>query len=76
MRCYYVNDHIAGKVLIPGCWGSAIHGIDSCTCYSIEVSPTDTEQIKQLKEEIQFLKDQLRKYENQDNICPRQKIKK
>lgn len=32
MYCHYVNDKIAGRVLIPGCWGAVIHGKDACTC--------------------------------------------
>ena len=30
--CYYINDPVAGRVLIPGCWGSAIYGKINCTC--------------------------------------------
>ena len=32
MYCHYVNDKIAGRVLIPGCWGAVIHGKHACTC--------------------------------------------
>lgn len=33
MKCYFTYDAIAGKVLIPGCWGP-IHSndIDDCHC--------------------------------------------
>lgn len=32
MKCHYIYDKKAGKVLIPGCFGTAIHGIWACTC--------------------------------------------
>jgi len=32
VKCHYTYDKEAGKVLIPGCWGTAIHGIESCSC--------------------------------------------
>ncbi len=31
-KCHYVTDPIAGKVLIPGCWGT-IHSQDMADCY-------------------------------------------
>jgi len=48
MRCHYVNDSIAGKVLIPGCWGT-IHSkdMDDCCC---PVNP-HLQYIEQLKRE-------------------------
>lgn len=30
--CRWVNDREAGRVLIPGCMGSAVYGPDGCTC--------------------------------------------
>lgn len=34
MKCHYIYDQKVGKVLIPGCWGTAIHYPDMkhCTC--------------------------------------------
>jgi len=32
MKCHYTYDKKVGKVLIPGCWGSVIHGISFCNC--------------------------------------------
>ena len=37
MKCYYHNDKELGKILIPHCWSSVIHGVptntkDACTC--------------------------------------------
>lgn len=33
MRCHYVYDKIAGKVLIPGCWSVVMsNDIRDCTC--------------------------------------------
>lgn len=30
-RCYHVN-YQGIKILIPGCWGATIGGIEACTC--------------------------------------------
>lgn len=32
MKCHYIYDEEVGKVLIPGCWGTVIHGIENCEC--------------------------------------------
>ena len=33
MKCHYVYDEIAGKVLIPECWAVVLSGdIRDCTC--------------------------------------------
>lgn len=32
MKCHYIYDPVAGKVLIPGCMGTAAMGIEHCTC--------------------------------------------
>ena len=33
MKCHYVHDKLAGKVLIPGCWGTVHYGeMDDCNC--------------------------------------------
>lgn len=33
MKCHYIYDKIAGKVLIPGCMAVAVSGrIEDCTC--------------------------------------------
>lgn len=35
MKCHYVYDKIAGKVLIPGCWSVVMSDdIRDCTCSS------------------------------------------
>jgi len=40
MKCHYVYDEIAGKVLIPGCWAVVHHGnMKFCECRS-EKEPT------------------------------------
>ena len=31
-RCHYIFDRDVGRVLIPGCMGSAVYGKDGCTC--------------------------------------------
>ena len=34
MKCHYTYDPEVGKVLIPGCMGTAAFGIHRCTCAS------------------------------------------
>lgn len=35
MKCHYVHDKVAGKVLIPECWAVVLSGdISDCTCHS------------------------------------------
>lgn len=60
MGCHYKVDKIAGKVLIPGCMGTAAMGIDNCTCYSYNRRKlTPEELISELKNEIKELKIKL-----------------
>lgn len=55
MKCHYVYDRIAGKVLIPGCWPVVMsNDIRDCTCRNSKSS--ETEEIKKLKKEIRRLK--------------------
>lgn len=54
MKCHYIYDKKAGKVLIPGCMGTAAMGIENCTC-----RPGDTfyqfehERFTRITEEMQ-----------------------
>ena len=32
MKCHYIYEAKIGKVLIPGCMGTAAMGIHNCTC--------------------------------------------
>lgn len=54
MRCHYIYDKEIGKVHIPGCWGSVIHGPDHCSCYP-KKEPSeeskDREMIRELEKE-------------------------
>jgi hypothetical protein len=63
MKCHYVYDKIAGKVLIPGCMGVAVHQDKSyCTCSvkykePLEYKVLKLEQtVKDLRKEIKNLK--------------------
>ena len=61
MRCHYVHDKIAGRVLIPGCWGTTIHGIYACTC---ERGPaTMLQRVTKLEREIRELKQKIAAHE-------------
>ena len=75
MRCHYTYDEKAGKVLIPGCMGTAAHGdIAFCTCHG-EVERFEQfereefnrllrdryERIRVLEKEVAFYNRQLRK---------------
>ncbi len=50
--CHYIRQRGYGEVLIPGCYGAAIYGIERCTCKGL---PWQRE-IYDLKEEIAKLK--------------------
>ena len=75
MRCHYTYDEEAGKVLIPGCMGTAAHGdIAFCTCHG-DVETFEQfereefnrllrdrdERIRVLEKEVAFYNRQLRK---------------
>lgn len=36
MKCHYIYVPEVGKVLIPGCMGTAAMGIEHCTCRSVQ----------------------------------------
>jgi phage-related tail protein len=79
MKCHYVYDNIAGKVLIPGCWGTVESG-DMADCHCGTSFPKTYEQfekreynkmisnknmeIKQLEYEIKKLNEEIRKLLN------------
>jgi hypothetical protein len=52
MKCHFVYDKIVGKVLIPGCMGTAHAGIEYCTCrYNYQSGKNDkVETRKEVKE--------------------------
>lgn len=54
MKCHYVNDKKAGRVLIPVCM-SVVHTLDikNCTCPSVEKSME--ERVSKLEREIKRL---------------------
>lgn len=55
MKCHYINDKQAGKVLIAGCMGVAVHNdLDFCTCRASHKSTE--ERLSKLEEEIKRLK--------------------
>ena len=76
MRCHYVWDEKAGKVLIPGCWPVVLSGdIRDCICKSEFLSETSFENeryrkeltkrnevIKELQEENESLRHDVDKY--------------
>lgn len=58
MKCHYVYDEIAGKVLIPGCMAVAVSGrIEDCTCGhgTITESLFERKEIMELKAAIKGL---------------------
>lgn len=78
MKCHYVYDKKAGKVLIPGCW-SVVHSgdIEDCTCrYGDEdMTPAGFARerynqeiakknaiIKDLQEEVKYLHSELERH--------------
>jgi len=57
MKCHYIYDKIAGKVLIPGCWGT-VHSNDikDCYCNSLSGYIGYEERISKLEQEVKDLK--------------------
>ncbi|WP_289872826.1 hypothetical protein [uncultured Duncaniella sp.] len=57
MRCHYIYDRMAGKVLIPGCMAVAVSNrIEDCTCEpSLTESQMESQEIKRLKTIIKEL---------------------
>ena len=66
MGCHYINDPEAGRVLIPGCMGTAALGLHRCTCYNGKgkYKLTPEEKIKELEEEVKALKEKINQLEN------------
>ena len=65
MRCHYVYDKEAGKVLIPGCWGTALsNDIGDCSCPAYTTfegfeRKEFNEKVNELKKEIQGLEKEI-----------------
>ncbi len=63
MKCHYIVDKIAGRVLIPECMAVTISGdISDCTCQDYDLSFAEferkqyNEKLKQRNEEIKKLR--------------------
>lgn len=66
MKCHYVYDKEIGKVLIPGCWAVVLsNDIRDCTCKNNQ--PSETDEIKKLKNEIRLLKKQINELKNNND---------
>lgn len=58
MKCHYIYDKIAGKVLIPGCMAVAVSGrIEDCTCghCGLTERQIESKEIQRLKSIIREL---------------------
>mgnify|MGYP001363522330 CR=1 FL=1 len=77
MKCHYVYDKIAGKVLIPGCWAVVMSDdIRDCTCSAGEeltFAQFEREQynqelekrnaiIKELRADNKYLRSELKRH--------------
>lgn len=76
MKCHYIVDKIAGRVLIPGCMAVAVSGdIEQCTCRDFDLSfslferkryneelKRRNEEIKNLQKENKFLMQELERH--------------
>ena len=59
MKCHYINDRIAGRILIPGCMGVAVsNDIGDCTCGATHKGME--ERVSKLEDEIRQLKKLLK----------------
>ena len=76
MKCHYVYDEIAGKVLIPECWAVVLSGyIRDCTCRdeNLTFAQFEREQynkelekrnaiIKELRADNKYLRSELKRH--------------
>lgn len=76
MKCHYVYDEIAGKVLIPGCWSVVMSDdIRDCTCRDEDLTFSQYERkryneelekrnaiIKELRADNKYLRSELKRH--------------
>lgn len=59
MKCHYIYTEEGEKVLIPGCMGTAVFGIENCTCRYETFADFErkkyNETVKALRQEIKDL---------------------
>lgn len=65
MKCHYIYDRKAGKVLIPGCMGTAVHGIEQCTCRNESAATYKQFERKEFNETVAKLKKEIRELEKE-----------
>lgn len=64
MKCHYIYVPNVGKVLIPGCIGTAAMGIENCTCRD---QKTDTQfEREQYDETVRELRSLVKDLENEN----------
>ena len=60
MKCHYINNKEIGKVLIPGCIGTAVHNdIEYCTCSSYK-KPSTKKLLEERVKELELINDRLK----------------
>ncbi len=65
MKCHYIYDKVAGKVLIPGCMGTVMFGIYHCTCRNDNSMKSFEKQ--QYNETVSELKKQISELEKENS---------
>lgn len=67
MKCHYIVDKIAGRVLIPECMAVAISGdISDCTCQDYDLSFAEFER-KQYNEKLKQRNEEIKKLRKETN---------
>ena len=62
-KCHFINDKEAGRVLIPGCMGTAVYyDISFCTCKN---PPSIEQRVSKLEKENARLRKRLNEIEKQ-----------
>lgn len=62
MKCHYTYVPGVGKVLIPGCMGTAAMGIDHCTC---RTAPADFER-ERYNKAVRILRTEIKELEKEN----------
>lgn len=62
-KCHHIKDPEVGRVLIPGCIGTAVYGLSGCTCYPDKIRHLEDEDELTLEDRLAAIEERLAKLE-------------